>query len=92
MLSSTEVKLFVSWVKPLNIVFKTGILLKSFSLRFKKYFPTKVTESIPINVIIKKVIKISKPGILNGKRLFGFKYLGNKLENALSTNIEKYIL
>ena len=31
----------------------------------------------------KKVIKISKPGISKGKRLLGFRYLGNKFENAL---------
>ena len=40
----------------------------------------------------KKVIKISKPGISKGNKLFGFKYLGSKLENALSTNKEKYIV
>ena len=42
--------------------------------------------------MIKKVITISKPGISKGKRLLGFKYLGNKFENALSTNKEKYIV
>ena len=89
LLLSTDAKLFVNCVKPLNIVFKTGILFKSLSFIFKKYFPTKVTDSIPINVIRKKVIKISRPGISKGKRLLGFKYLGNKFENALSTNKEK---
>jgi cAMP phosphodiesterase len=76
----------------LNIVFNTGILLNSFLFKFKKYFPTKVTDNIPIKVMRKKVIKISNPGISKGNKLFGFRYLGSKLENALSTNKEKYIV
>ena len=43
-------------------------------------------------MLSEKVIKISRPGISKGKRLLGFKYLGNKFENALSTNKENKLL